>query len=173
MLVLKGLIGLHRTLQLQLLQRYRLGHRLGSPWNWMVCLPNEERSPCPFWDCIQVLLRTLLLTMMAIPFHVILRLVLKWLLQNVFPQPSMSMLSAPHPHQSLKLIFLKLWNFHICPFVACEMASHGSFSCIYLFTNKFEHLFMLLAIPVSSSLKQVFMYFPHFSIELPVFLIDL
>lgn len=74
--------------------------------------------------------------MMAIPFHVILRLVLKWLLQNVFPQPSMSMLSAPHPHQSLKLIFLKLWNFHICPFVACEMASHGSFSCIYLFTNK-------------------------------------
>ena len=28
-LVLKGLIGLHRTVQLQLLQRYCLGHRLG------------------------------------------------------------------------------------------------------------------------------------------------
>ena len=29
MLVLKGLVGLHRTIQLQLLQRYWLGHRLG------------------------------------------------------------------------------------------------------------------------------------------------
>ena len=28
-LVLKGLVGLHRTVQLQLLQRYWLGHRLG------------------------------------------------------------------------------------------------------------------------------------------------
>ena len=27
--VLKGLVGLHRTIQLQLLQRYWLGHRLG------------------------------------------------------------------------------------------------------------------------------------------------
>ena len=30
-LVLKGLVGLHRTVQLQLLQCYWLGHRLGSP----------------------------------------------------------------------------------------------------------------------------------------------
>ena len=29
MLVLKGLAGLHRTIQLQLLQHYWLGHRLG------------------------------------------------------------------------------------------------------------------------------------------------
>ena len=29
MLVLKGLVGLRRTVQLQLLQRYWLGHRLG------------------------------------------------------------------------------------------------------------------------------------------------
>ena len=43
-LVLKGLIGLHRTVQLQLLQRYWLGHRLGSLWCWMVCLGNEQRS---------------------------------------------------------------------------------------------------------------------------------
>ena len=28
-LVLKGLVGVHRTVQLQLLQRYLLGHRLG------------------------------------------------------------------------------------------------------------------------------------------------
>ena len=31
-LVLKGLLGLHRTVQLQLLQRYWLGHRLGLLW---------------------------------------------------------------------------------------------------------------------------------------------
>ena len=54
-LVLKGLVGLHRTVQLQLLQRYWLGHRLGLLWYWMVWLGNEQRSFCRFWDCIQVL----------------------------------------------------------------------------------------------------------------------
>ena len=47
-LVLKGLVGLHRTIQLQLLQRYWLGHRLGLPWYWMVCLGNEQRSSVIF-----------------------------------------------------------------------------------------------------------------------------
>ena len=37
-LVLKGLVGLHRTIQLQLFQCYWLGHRLGLLWYWMVCL---------------------------------------------------------------------------------------------------------------------------------------
>ena len=45
----------HRTFQLQLLQHYWFGHRLGLLWYWMVCLWNEERSFCRFWDCIQVL----------------------------------------------------------------------------------------------------------------------
>ena len=54
-LVLKGLVDLHRTVQLQLLQCYWLGHRLGLLWYWMVCLGNEQRSSCRFWDCIQVL----------------------------------------------------------------------------------------------------------------------
>ena len=54
-LVLKGLVSLHRTIQLQLLQHYWLGHRLGLPWFWMVCLGNEQRSFCCFWDRIQVL----------------------------------------------------------------------------------------------------------------------
>ena len=54
-LVLEGLVGLHRTIQLQLLQHYWSGHRLGLPWYWMVCLGNEQRSFCRFWDCIQVL----------------------------------------------------------------------------------------------------------------------
>ena len=54
-LVLKGPVGLHRTIQLQLLQRYWLRHRLGLLWHWMVCLGNEQRSFCCFWDCIQVL----------------------------------------------------------------------------------------------------------------------
>ena len=43
-LILEGLVGLHRTVQLQLLQCYWLEHRLGSPWYWMVCLGNEQRS---------------------------------------------------------------------------------------------------------------------------------
>ena len=45
MLVLKGLVGLHRTVQLQLLQGYWLGHRLGLQWYWMVCLEtNRDHS---------------------------------------------------------------------------------------------------------------------------------
>ena len=52
---LKGLVGLHRTIQLQLLQCYWLGHRLGLLWYWMVCLRDEQRSFRHFWDCIQVL----------------------------------------------------------------------------------------------------------------------
>ena len=54
-LVLEGLVGLHRTVQLQLIQHYWSGHRLGLLWYWMVCLGNEQRSFCHFWDCIQVL----------------------------------------------------------------------------------------------------------------------
>ena len=38
----KGLVSLHRTIQLQLLQHYWLGHRLGLLWYWMVCLGNEQ-----------------------------------------------------------------------------------------------------------------------------------
>ena len=52
---LEGLIGLHRTIQLQLLQYYWSGHRLGLQGYWMACLGNEQRSFCHFWDCIQVL----------------------------------------------------------------------------------------------------------------------
>ena len=48
-LVLKHLVGLHRTIQLQLLQRYWLGHRLWLLWYWMVCLGNEQRSFCRVW----------------------------------------------------------------------------------------------------------------------------
>ena len=66
-LVLNGLIDLHRTVQLQLLQHYWSGQRLGLPLftcitvnyldyrYWIVCLGNEQRSFCHFWDCIQVL----------------------------------------------------------------------------------------------------------------------
>ena len=44
LLVLKSLVGLHRTVQLQLLQHYWLGHRLGLPWYWMVCLGKMNRD---------------------------------------------------------------------------------------------------------------------------------
>ena len=36
LLVLEGLLGLHRTVQLQLLQHCWSGHILGLPWYWMV-----------------------------------------------------------------------------------------------------------------------------------------
>ena len=68
MLVLEGLVGLHRTIQIPLLQRYWLGHRLALPWYWMVCLGNEQRLFCRFLDYIQVLHFGLLLTIMATPF---------------------------------------------------------------------------------------------------------
>ena len=43
-LVLEGLVGLHRTIKLQLLQHYWLGHRLGLLWYWMVCHENKHHS---------------------------------------------------------------------------------------------------------------------------------
>ena len=55
LLVLEGPVGLHRTTELMLLQHYWLGHRLGLLWYWMVCLGNEQRPFCHFWDCTQVL----------------------------------------------------------------------------------------------------------------------
>ena len=50
-LVLESLVGLHRTIQLQLLQHYLSGHKFGFLWYWMVCLENKQRSFCCFWDC--------------------------------------------------------------------------------------------------------------------------
>ena len=46
-LILEGLVGLHRSIQLQLLQHSWLGHRLGLLWCWMVCPGNEPSSFCP------------------------------------------------------------------------------------------------------------------------------
>ena len=45
MLVLKGLVGLHRTIQLQLLQCYWLGHRLGLlDIEWFALEMNQDHS---------------------------------------------------------------------------------------------------------------------------------
>ena len=55
MLVLEGFVGHHSTVQHLLLQHYWSRHRLGLLWYWMVCLGNEHRSFCCFWDCTQVL----------------------------------------------------------------------------------------------------------------------
>ena len=48
MLVLEGLVGLHRTIQLQLLQHYWSGHRLGLLWYWMDCLEMNRDYPVIF-----------------------------------------------------------------------------------------------------------------------------
>ena len=50
-LVLEDLVGLHKTIQLQLFQHYWLGHRLWLLWYWMTCIRNDQRSFCHFWDC--------------------------------------------------------------------------------------------------------------------------
>ena len=45
MLVLEGLVGLHRTVQLQLLQRYWLGHRLDyHDIEWFALEVNRDHS---------------------------------------------------------------------------------------------------------------------------------
>jgi len=49
---LEGVIGLHRTSQLQ---HQWLGHRLGLLWHSMVYFGKDLRSLCCFWDCTQVL----------------------------------------------------------------------------------------------------------------------
>ena len=69
MLVLEGLVGPHRTVQLQLLQHYCSGHRLGItvilnglPWKQTEITVSFLRlHPTTAF-------RTLLLTMMATPF---------------------------------------------------------------------------------------------------------
>ena len=61
-LVIKGLVDLQRTIQLQLLWHYWLGHRLGLLWHSMVCIGNKPRSFSHFWHCTQVLDFRLLLT---------------------------------------------------------------------------------------------------------------
>ena len=43
-LVVEGLVGLHRTIQLQLFWHYWSRHRLGLLWYWMVCLGNRDHS---------------------------------------------------------------------------------------------------------------------------------
>jgi len=44
MLVLEGVVSLHRTSPLQLLWHQWFGHRFILLWCWMVCLGNEPRS---------------------------------------------------------------------------------------------------------------------------------
>ena len=55
LLVIKVVVSLHRTSQLQLLWHQWLECRLGLLWCWIVYLGNKMRSFCHFWDCTQVL----------------------------------------------------------------------------------------------------------------------
>ena len=67
MLFLKGLVGLHRTINFIFFSISAWSIDLGVLLYWMVCLGNEPRSFC-FWDCTQVLHFRLFLTMRAMPF---------------------------------------------------------------------------------------------------------
>ena len=68
LLVLEGLVRLQRTIQLQLLQHYWSGHRLGWLWYWMVCLGSQPRSLSFLRLHPSTAFQTRLLTMMATPF---------------------------------------------------------------------------------------------------------
>ena len=68
MLVLKGLVSLHRTVQLQLLQHYWLGHRLGyRDIKWFALETNGDHSVI-FEIASSTAFQTHVLTMMATPF---------------------------------------------------------------------------------------------------------
>ena len=67
-LVLEVPVGLHRTIQLQLLQHYWLGHRLRLLWYWMACLEKNRDHSVIFEMASKYCTQTLLLTMMATPF---------------------------------------------------------------------------------------------------------
>ena len=67
-LVLKGLEGLHITVQLQLLQHYGSWNRLGLTWYWMVCLGNKQIILSFLRLYRSTAFQTLLLTMIATPF---------------------------------------------------------------------------------------------------------
>ena len=66
MLALKNLVGLHRTIQLQLLQHYWSGHRLGYI-KWFALEANRDLSVV-FELHPSTAFRTLLLIMRATPF---------------------------------------------------------------------------------------------------------
>ena len=76
MLVLKGLVGLYRTVQLQLLQRYWLGYIFDyCDIEWLALETNRDYSVV-FETTSKNCIRTLFLTMMATPF----------LLRDSYPQ---------------------------------------------------------------------------------------
>ena len=83
MLVLEGVVGIYGTIQLQFLQHYFSGHRLGLLWYWMICLGNKQKPFCHIWDCIQVLHFGLLFD-----YH-------------GYPISSKGFLSTIHPFQSI------------------------------------------------------------------------
>ena len=91
-----------------------VGHRVRLVWYWMVCLVNEQRSFCYFWDCNQVLHFWLLLTMRATPISFkgflmtvadVVFIWIKSLLQPIFS----SLLKCP-----CSLLLSPIWPLPIC-----------------------------------------------------------
>ena len=83
--------------------------RLGLLWYWMVCLGNEQRSFCCFWDCTQVL-------------HFILFCWPWWPLHFFWGIPACSSrynghLSYIHPFQSISVPWFLVVDIHSCHLV--------------------------------------------------------
>ena len=82
-LVLGGLLGLHRSDRLQLHQHQWYGHSFGLLC-WMACLGNRLRSFCHFWGCTKILHLYSLLIMRAREFQKKHLLLLYWLCQTLW-----------------------------------------------------------------------------------------
>ena len=67
-LVLEGLVGLHRTFQLQLSQHYQSGYILRLLWYWRFVLETKEIILLFMWLHSSPEFWAVLLTMMATPF---------------------------------------------------------------------------------------------------------
>jgi len=66
-LVLKGVVSLHRDSQFQLLWHQWLKHRLGLLWYWMVLFGNESISFCSFFFFLLILFFKLYIIVLVLP----------------------------------------------------------------------------------------------------------
>ena len=72
----RRLVGLHRTVQLQLLQHYWLWHKLSLPWYWMVCFGNQQSLFCHF---LALTIRTFISKVRSLLFNVLYRFLIAFL----------------------------------------------------------------------------------------------
>ena len=123
MLVLRGLLGLHRTNQLWVPLHWWLEHRLELLWCWMICLGNELSSFCHFWGCTQVLHFRFLLIRWAIPF----------LLRDSYP-----LCLGPYTSFFLEILVVAPCSSPVAYWTPFDLGD-SSFSIIFLYSSWHSH----------------------------------